>query len=133
MESAESSLSSPCPPRLIIKSLSSAPVYTPLKSVTGGLNVVSVLFFYFLFIHFFFISVKNNINDQNYSVYAERGGSYRPLNCCNSGRVETKDKVDVEIRHCDTGTIFFFRLSANRFKSVSSDRVELHDEILSLH
>lgn len=35
--------------------------------------------------------------------------------------VETKDKVDVEIQHSN----IFFRLSTNRFKSVSSDGVEL--------
>lgn len=49
-ESASQSLS-PCPPFVLIKkSLSSGPRYAPLKSVTGGLNVVSV----FLFLLFFF-------------------------------------------------------------------------------
>jgi len=36
--------------------------------------------------------------------------------------VETKDKVGSEIQHSN----IFFRLSTNRFKSVSSDGVELH-------
>jgi len=36
--------------------------------------------------------------------------------------VETKDKVGAEIQHSN----IFFRLSTNRFKSVSSDGVELH-------
>lgn len=43
--------------------------------------------------------------------------------------VETKDKVGVVIQHSNT---FFFRLSANRFKSVSSDGVELHGGVDSL-
>lgn len=47
------------------------------------------------------------------------------------GPVETKDKVGAEIQHSNT----FFRLSSNRFKSVSSDGVELHrgeDPVASL-
>jgi len=48
--------------------------------------------------------------------------------------VETKDKV---VRRCNSTLLyiiffFFFRLSANRFKSVSSDGVELHGVVDSL-
>jgi hypothetical protein len=59
--------------------------------------------------------VKNNINDRN----IKKGKKHYII--VDDSPVETKDEVDIEIQHSN----IFFRLSANRFKSVSSDGVEL--------
>lgn len=45
-------------------------MYTPLKSVTGSLNIVSVLYFVLVS---FFVSVKNNINDRKCVLRAGAG------------------------------------------------------------